>query len=372
MSAAAPASRGAIRVFVVDDSRIVRRLLISLLKQAEGFEVVGEADGGTAALEQVPALAPHVVTLDVNMPGLDGVATLRALRARQPDLQVVMFSSVTVSGARTSLAALEAGAADVLAKPSAEHGPEAFREAIAELVERIRAVAHRTADRRVAGGLTPSYTPFVVPARLSPHQRLVPLEVVVVATSTGGPNALVELFSALPRALPVPILVVQHMPPLFTGLLATRLDALGGPPVREAAGGEALRPGEALLAPGDKHLGLRRTEAGVVARVFEGPRENGCRPAADVLFRDAAEVFGPAVLGVVLTGMGVDGHRGAERIREGGGRILAQDEASSAVWGMPGTVVRAGLAEAVLPLSGLADAIVGRLVRRPILRGIDA
>ncbi len=355
-----------IRVFIVDDSRIVRRLLTSILRQAPDFEIVGEAGCGAEALEMIPAAAPHVVTLDVNMPGLDGVATLRALRARQPDLQVVMFSSVTVAGARTSLSALEAGAADVLAKPSAEHGPDAFREAIGELVERLRAVARQTAVRRASVGLTPSYTPFVAPARRA-LTRLVPIEVVVVATSTGGPNALVELFGALPRGLPVPLLVVQHMPPLFTGLLATRLDALGGPPVREAAGGEPLRAGEALLAPGDKHLGLCRVDDGVHARVFEGPRENGCRPAADVLFRDAAETFGAATLAVVLTGMGVDGLRGAERIREAGGRVIAQDEASSAVWGMPGAVVRAGLAEAVLPLSGLADAVAGRVQgRRPI------
>jgi two-component system chemotaxis response regulator CheB len=367
MAPGATAASTPIRVFIVDDSRIVRRLLISLLRQTPDFEVVGEAGCGAEAVEQIPAAAPHVVTLDVNMPGLDGVATLKALRARQPDLQVVMFSSVTVAGARTSLAALEAGAADVLAKPSAEHGPEAFREAIGELIDRLRAVARRTAERRASVGLTASYTPFVAPARRA-LTRIVPVEVVVFASSTGGPNALVELVGALPRGLPVPLLIVQHMPPLFTGLLATRLDALGGPPVREAAGGESLRSGEVLLAPGDKHLGLRRTDAGVFTRVFEGPRENGCRPAADVLFRDAALVYGAGTLAVVLTGMGVDGFEGAGRIREGGGRVIAQDEETSAVWGMPGAVVRGGLAEAVLPLSGLADAIVGRVSRRPFHR----
>lgn len=366
---AAPTPR--LRVFVVDDSRVIRRLIVHRLSQEPDLEVVGEAESGTLALERVPALEPEVVTMDVNMPGLDGVSTLRALRARQPDLQIVMFSSVTLHGARISMDALEAGAAEIATKPSAEHGAEPIKEAISDLVQKVRAVGQAARRRRESGGLAPSYTPFLAgpPTPAARRSALHGLELIVLASSTGGPNALVDLFQALPRTLPVPILMVQHMPAFFTQMLAQRLDALGGPRVREAVDGEALVPGTALLAPGDKHLGLVEAPGGPRTRVYDGPRENGCRPAADVLFRDAARVVGGGVLGVVMTGMGQDGALGCEHLRAAGGRVLAQDEETSAVWGMPGAVVRAGFAEAVLPLGALADAIVSRVGRRTALGG---
>lgn len=355
-----------LRVFIVDDSRIVRRLIAGIVGRESDLEVVGEADCGEAALRLVPEAAPDVVTLDVNMPGMNGVATLRALRERLPDLRVVMFSSTTFAGARTTLDALAAGAADVLAKPTADRGPDAFRETVSELVEKVRAVG-RAARRQAEGlGLSASYTPFVTAARRA-TTRIVPFEAVVVAASTGGPNALVEFFKGLPADLPVPVLVAQHMPALFTTLLAERLDQLGPLRVVEPKGGELVEPGRGYIAPGDRHLGLERRGDAVTLRVFEGPRENGCRPAADVLFRDAAAVYGAAALCVVLTGMGTDGLHGAEALRSAGARVLAQDEATSAVWGMPGAVVRAGLAEAVLPLDAMADAVAARVMRRMTL-----
>jgi two-component system chemotaxis response regulator CheB len=357
------AAEATIRIFVVDDSRIVRRLLIGLLEKEPDFRVVGEAESGPLALERIPGLEPDVVTMDVNMPGLDGVSTLKALRAKLPGLQVVMFSSVTQSGARITLDALEAGAADIATKPSAERGPEAFRESIADLILKLRAVAHQAKKRKASPGLSASYTPFLTgpPAQTTRRNAI---DLVVLASSTGGPNALVTLVGALPRGLPVPLMVVQHMPAFFTNLLAQRLDALGGPPVREAADAEVPLAGTILVAPGERHLGLARDGDVIRTRLSDGPRENGCRPSADVLFRDAAQVFGPSVLAVVLTGMGTDGERGCERIRGAGGRVIAQDEETSAVWGMPGAVVRAGYAEAVLPLDAIADAIVSRVSRR--------
>jgi two-component system chemotaxis response regulator CheB len=353
------------RVFVVDDSRIVRRLLIGLLAKEPDFQVVGEAESGPMALERIPGAEADVVTMDVNMPGLDGVSTLKALRAKCPGLQVVMFSSATQAGARITLDALEAGAADIATKPSAEHGPEAFRESIADLIRKLRAVAHQARKRRASPGLAPSYTPFLTGPPPNTTRRAA-IDLVVLASSTGGPNALVSLVGALPRGLPVPLLAVQHMPAFFTAMLAQRLDALGGPPVREAVDAEVPAAGTLLLAPGERHLGLLRDGDVTRTRLSEGARENGCRPSADVLFREAAQTFGAGVLAVVLTGMGTDGERGCERIRGVGGRVIAQDEETSAVWGMPGAVVRAGYAEAVLPLSAIADAIVSRVTRRRV------
>ncbi len=345
-----------VRVLVVDDTVVVRRLVSDVLEGDPAIAVAGVAANGRIALQKVPLVAPDLVVLDVEMPVMDGLATLRALRADYPALPVIMFSSLTERGAATTLDALALGASDYVAKPTGAGGLLGAKQQIAaELVPRVKALGGGRPDRPAA---SPPPTPAPAPA--GPPGRI---DAVVVGVSTGGPNALAEVLPALPGDLPVPLLIVQHMPPLFTRSLADRLDKASALRVREGADGAVAAPGTAWVAPGGLHMDVARHGTEVRLRTHEAPPENNCRPAADVLFRAAAAVYGPHVLGVVLTGMGHDGRLGAERIVAAGGRIVVQDEASSVVWGMPGAVAHAGLADAVLPLDRLAGEIAARVRR---------
>jgi two-component system chemotaxis response regulator CheB len=356
----------AIRVLVVDDSVVVRRLVARVLEEDPAVEVVGTAANGRIALAKIAQLEPDVVTLDIEMPELDGLATLAELRPRWPRLPVIMFSTLTERGAEATLEALSRGASDYMTKPTGLHNPaEAMAAVQAELVPRIKALHGRRLLSRMpqsptaTAGVTPaSAGPAVKPPARPAGARI---DVVAIGVSTGGPNALTELLPALPGTLPVPIVIVQHMPPIFTRMLANRLDGRCALRVIEAEGGELLIPGRVHIAAGGQHLALVRQGTTVVTVATDDPPENSCRPAVDVLFRSVAALYGPSVLSVVLTGMGQDGLRGAEAIRVAGGQVLAQDEASSVVWGMPGFVARAGLADAVLPLDALA-AEIGRRV----------
>jgi two-component system chemotaxis response regulator CheB len=342
-----------IRILVVDDAVVFRRLVAEELNADPALEVVGTAANGKIALARLPQVNPDIVILDVEMPELDGLATLREIRKAYPKLPVIMFSSLTERGAEATLDALALGATDYFAKPAAG-SPDASLGVIRdELIPEIKALCGRGADR---------VDPPVVPSPPAPGSvRAAPVEVVAVGTSTGGPNALAEFFAGLPAEFPVPVVVVQHMPPVFTRLLAERLSAGSPVTVEEGRSGESLRPGHAWIAPGDYHMIVAR--AGPQARVLvhQDPPENSCRPAADVLFRSVARTFGPAALAVVLTGMGQDGLRGCEAIRDAGGQVIAQDEATSVVWGMPGFVARAGLADRVLPLAMVAPEVVRRV-----------
>jgi two-component system chemotaxis response regulator CheB len=267
-----------------------------------------------------------------------------------------MFSSRTELGAAATLEALSRGASDFFAKPSGPGGLEASRQVIRnELIAAIRALCPRK------------------PVRAEPPTRLVPppsppppagtarIDLVAIGASTGGPNALAELFAALPGKFPVPIVLVQHMPPMFTQMLAERLTKNSHVATVEAKSGMALEPGKAWIAPGDYHLAVVRSGGRVLTRIHQDAPENACRPAVDPLLRSVASVYGAGCLAVILTGMGQDGLRGCEAIRAAGGQILAQDEASSVVWGMPGQVARAGLADQVLPLSLLAGEVLRRV-----------
>jgi two-component system, chemotaxis family, protein-glutamate methylesterase/glutaminase len=340
-----------IRVLVVDDSAAVRRILGAVLAAEPDLEVVGMAASGPAALARLEETRPDVVTLDVDMDGMSGLETLRRLRAERPRLPVVMFSALTQRGAATTIDALLLGASDYVAKPSGASGTDGAVASVREqLVPRLRELtrqARRGEAPRAAGP--------------SPGARV---DVVAVGVSTGGPSALLEVLPRLPADLPVPLLIVQHMPPTFTRLLADGLARKCRIPVSEAEDGAPVRPGAALIAPGGLHLEVARDAAGQPrARLTDAPPEQSCRPSVDVLFRSAARVYGAGVLAIVLTGMGQDGLQGVERVREAGGRALAQDEATSVVWGMPGFVARAGLADAVLPLQGIADEVLARVGR---------
>jgi len=346
-----------IRILVVDDSVVIRKVLSGALSADRALEVVGVASDGRIALAKIPLLKPDLVTLDIEMPVMDGLETLAALRKLYPKLPVIMFSTLTERGAAATLDALSLGASDYATKPSNTGSPEVAIERIrAELIPKIKALC----------GVAPSkLLPFpaarpAIKVRASINPRI---EIVAIGTSTGGPNALAEVLPRLPNDFPVPIVVVQHMPPIFTRLLAERLASRSAIPVEEGSAGVVLSPGHAWIAPGNFHMKVVR--AGVVWRLDlnQGPQENSCRPAVDVLFRSVASACGANVLGVVRTGMGSDGVLGAQDIRNAGGGVIIQDEASSVVWGMPGLVHASGLDDAAYPLDQLAEQITRRVLQ---------
>ncbi|MBL8814471.1 MAG: chemotaxis response regulator protein-glutamate methylesterase [Planctomyces sp.] len=357
-----------IRVLVVDDSIVVRRVVTEELEVQPDIEVAGAASNGRSALEKLAVLNPDLVILDIEMPEMDGLTALSHLRQSHPVTPVIMFSSLTELGAAATLEALSRGASDFFAKPGGSGGLEASRKIIREeLVPAIRALCSRKPAVPAAEMPSKTASPLVTPSQTrtrfsSPSATSVArIDLLAIGASTGGPNALAEMFAALPGDLPVPILIVQHMPPMFTQMLAERLTKNSRIPTVEATSDTELRPGRAWIAPGDHHLVIVRDGLKIRTRVHQEPHENACRPAVDPLLRSVASVYKANCLVVILTGMGQDGLRGCEMIRTAGGQILAQDEASSVVWGMPGAVVRAGLADQVLPLSQMAGEVVRRV-----------
>lgn len=374
------------RVLITDDAVVVRRLVSDVLASVPTIDVVGTAPNGRIALQKITQVQPDVVILDVEMPEMDGIETLVAIREAHPNLPVVMFSTLTERGASITLEALMRGANDYVTKPANVGSvAEAMERVRAELVPRVHAlcgiadpsepaVVRRRPPtspvdarriRRAAGDggsrldAIATTASSATPTTAGPAARV---DLVVVGVSTGGPNALATVIPALPADLPVPVLVVQHMPPMFTRLLAERLDAHSALAVAEATGGEVLGPGTCWIAPGDRHLEVAGDPAsGLRLVVHDGPRENSCRPAVDVLFRSAAVALGRNVLGLVMTGMGHDGLRGAEDLTGAGAQVIVQDEASSVVWGMPGTVAGAGLAHDVVPLGQIAEVVRRRI-----------
>jgi two-component system chemotaxis response regulator CheB len=357
---AAPAGggRGPIRVLVVDDSATIRSVLSSTLAADPDLQVAGTAVNGQAALAAIAAGPPDLVLLDVEMPVLDGISTLREIRRSHPKLPVLMFSSLTERGSQATLDALLAGANDYVAKPAGSDAADVARRIREEVIAKIKALVPR-------GGAVAPRSPAATPApRPTVAPRKGAIRGVVIGVSTGGPVALAEVLPAFAAKARVPVLIVQHMPAFFTAQLAERLSRICGASVREARTGEEVRPGDILMAPGGRHLELTGDGAAVRTRLTDEPPENSCRPAADVLFRSAARVWGAGTLGVVLTGMGRDGLQGSKAIVAAGGDVIAQDEFTSVVWGMPGEVVRAGLADAVLPLSQIGVEVGMRLQRR--------
>ncbi len=340
-----------IRVLVVDDAVVMRRLISEALSRDADIEVVGTAAHGLIALAKIPQVNPDVITLDVEMPEMDGLTTVREIRKTYPKLPVIMFSTVTERGATQTLEALAAGATDYVTKPS-NIGSVGLSVARLEqeLAPRIKLHGGR---RSALGAVTPpARARTSVPSRPSVSRGAV--ELVCIGTSTGGPNALADIFKTIPRDFPVPIVIVQHMPILFTRLLAERLDKLGSVRFCEGTEGQTVRPGWAYIAPGGRHMEVVRTPAGLQLRLNDAPPENSCRPAVDVLFRSVAVACGRHVFAVVLTGMGQDGLHGCRQLREAHAQIVAQDEASSVVWGMPGCVSNAGIADRILPLGEIA------------------
>jgi two-component system chemotaxis response regulator CheB len=356
-----------VRVVVIDDSVVVRRVLTDLLSADPAIEVAGTAPNGKLGLEKIRAVKPDLVVLDIEMPVMDGLATLPLLRAEFAQLPVIMFSTLTTRGGTATLDALTLGATDYLTKPETLGGRDQAIGAIrAELLPKVKTLGRL---RRV---VRPAARPGTeralrAPLRRTPAAAIARADVVAIAVSTGGPKALQELIPRLPGNLPVPIVLVQHMPPVFTGLLAERLDRGSQLRVVEAEHGMSLRAGSVYIAPGGRHLVVAKARDGVVANLNDAPPENSCRPAADPLFRSVVAAYGAHALGVVLTGMGSDGCKGAQAVVDAGGTVIAQDEASSVVWGMPGAVVRAGLAVAEVPLERMGDEIVKRVAHGRVM-----
>jgi two-component system chemotaxis response regulator CheB len=351
-------------VLVVDDSVVIRRLITQALQAEADIEVVGTASNGKLALAKLDQLRPDLVTLDIEMPEMDGLATLPQLRAAHPRLPVIMFSTLTERGAAATLEALSLGASDYVTKPSNTGSMDVALQRIRDdLVPKIRALVPGLAPARATA---PGSAPTVVQART--HTTPAPRpQALVIGVSTGGPSALAELIPRLPGDLGVPVLVCQHMPPVFTRLLAERLDAKSPLRVQEAGDGDQLRPGGVWIAPGGLHMVVRRVPGGAATvGTNSEPPENSCRPAVDPLLRSAVAAWGSGVLAVILTGMGQDGLRGCEAVAQAGGRILVQDEATSVVWGMPGYVAKAGLADRALPLDELAVEITRRVAGSPL------
>ena len=349
-----------IRVLVVDDSVVIRRLVTHALDEDPAIEVVGVASNGAIALQRIPQLNPDVLTLDIEMPQMDGLEMLRHVRREYPQLRVIMFSTLTERGAAVTLEALSLGADDYVAKAfnqgSLDRSMAKLRgELVPKIKQFFRMPAPVPSQAFAAPGL--SHFPAAPVTALGVNVRP---KVVVIGVSTGGPTALGEILPTLPAGFPLPILVVQHMPPVFTQLLAERLHTACQLAVEEATHGELVAAGKILIAPGDFHMKVVGNGGGVFVCLDQAPPQNSCRPAVDALFASIGEVYGGAAIAVVLTGMGQDGLRGAHILKAQGASVLAQDEASSVVWGMPGAVVSAGLADRVLPLQQVVPEILRR------------
>jgi two-component system chemotaxis response regulator CheB len=357
-----------ISVLVVDDSVVVRRLIVDALGGAPGIEVIGTAANGLLAQAKIDQLKPDVITMDIEMPQMDGIAAVRELRKRHLRIPVIMFSTLSAAGASATLEALSAGATDYVTKPS---NVGSIAESIAAVREQLVPKIHVLAGRPKPAGPPPR--PAASPARPAPGpSRPAPpairkrgpagrADVLAIGCSTGGPDALTKVLQGLPSELPVPAVVTQHMPPVFTKMFAERLDRSTPLHVVEATDGMEVTAGTVYIAPGDRHLLLVRRGTSTVTQLSSAPPENSCRPAVDVMFRSVATLYGSAVLAVVLTGMGQDGRNGAKVLRDAGAEVVAQDEQSSVVWGMPGAVVTAGLADEILPLDRIASSLITRL-----------
>ena len=361
-----------IRVLIVDDSAVMRRIIMSSLLAHPEIEVIGTSENGLEAIADIKRIKPDLVTLDIEMPEMDGLTALKQIRLFDRHLPIIMFSSLTQRGAEATIDALTLGASDYVGKPTnLGDRAEALRVLEEILVPKIKDLCQKT-KRSPLPHIKPQKETINLSSVLANsslsnlrEKRLNDrIEAICIGVSTGGPAALMELFKLWKSPLSVPIFIVQHMPPKFTEYLATRINAIGVIPTTEAINGQEALPGHAYIAPGGMHMEVVRSGSKTHIALNENPPENSCRPAVDVLFRSAANVFGSRVLGVVLTGMGYDGLKGSMEIVKAGGRIWAQDQESSVIWGMPGAVVNENLTEKVLPLTQIPNEILLQLQRK--------
>lgn len=349
------------RVMVVDDSAIIRGMIARWVTEAGGFDVVCTASNGRMAVDFAERHKPEIVLLDIEMPEVDGLAALPLILRAHPPGKIIVISTLTQRNAQISLKCLSLGAVDYLAKPESARAADAAAEFRRELIEKLRALSSkRSSPSRPSAPLQVS--PASLPQAPAAKLGSVKPQCLLIGSSTGGPRAVERVLQDLkPGLSSIPVLIVQHMPAMFTAVFAEHLQTLLSVPCREAKDGEAISAGTVLVAPGGRHMGVTVASGKPVIRLHDGPAENFCRPAVDVLFREAAAVFGASTLATVLTGMGSDGTAGAQFLIKAGGTVIAQDEATSIVWGMPGSVVKAGLAHEVLPLDAIGRSLQGHI-----------
>jgi len=355
---------------IVDDSLVVRKVLSTVLSRDPDLIMAGWAGNGRHALSKLQSLRPDIILLDIEMPEMNGLEALPEIRKALPKTPIIIFSTLTEWGAQATLDALELGATDYVTKPSNQDMAAAADSIDRDLIPKIKALCR-----------FPSGDPVLPPGAAKPigkishpkiqlhptSTRFTRLGIVAIGVSTGGPEALAKLLPTIPAQFPLPVVIAQHMPPIFTSLLANRLSAKCSLPVRECKTGDLIEPGCIWIAPGDYHMVVQEDGGRIHLRTNQGPRENFCRPSVDVLFRSVAEVYGSAALGIILTGMGQDGLKGCEALSAAGAAIIVQDEASSVVWGMPGFVARAGLAEKIMPLNQIGAEISHRVTGQSLV-----
>ena len=383
-AATPPAGRegddNATRVMVVDDSSIVRGIVTRTLESAPRIKVVASVANGAQAVKMLATIECDVIVLDIEMPELDGISALPLLLAINPNVKIIMSSTLTRRGAEISMKAISLGAADYVAKPTSNIGAaDAFR---AELLGKVQAYGARARLARIARGPSKSAATSGGTTQAAPAARIGgvapsgPLtlrksviekpSIIAIGASTGGPQALSEVLKNLGHGVTQPIVITQHMPPTFTAILAEHMNRYAGRPAAEAVDGEVLQGGRIYVAPGGIHMLFEAVGAQTVVRLNDGPMENSCKPAVDPMFRSLSDIYKKKLFTVILTGMGYDGLKGAKYAIEAGAALIAQDQASSIVWGMPGAVAQAGLCNAVLPLAQIGQAI-GRVARGELL-----
>lgn len=360
-------SDDAIRVMLVDDSAVVRGMITRVLEADPGIRVVSSAQNGEVAVSAVAKACPDVILLDVEMPVMDGLTALPKLLAGYPGARVVMCSSLTEKGATITMQAMRLGAVECIAKPTSRDTGvgSTFHRQLLDIVKGLGMAAGRKSPavpaRPVVGTpasaapaprahlFTPPGAPKTFALRNDPAAYKGKPAIVAIGSSTGGPQALFDVTKSL-KGLDVPIVITQHMPATFTRILAQHIQQQSGIPTQEGSEGMRIEPGQAYVAPGGLHMEIIDRDGKPVIRLSDAPPENFCKPAVDPMFRSVVKLYGRKVLGVILTGMGSDGLKGGQVLVEAGGRLIAQDEASSVVWGMPGSVAMAGICCAVLPL----------------------
>ncbi|MFJ1269292.1 chemotaxis response regulator protein-glutamate methylesterase [Legionella lytica] len=346
-----------ISLIVVDDSVVIRHLVGNFLAKDPDIELIATAVNGRIGVEKINQMNPDIVILDIEMPEMNGLEALVEIRKNRPQLPVIMFSSLTTEGAEATLTALNYGANDYVTK-------EASGFSVQENLQRVgQELIYKIKELVKPKPILSAAIVKKIDAAPAPSASIKQINLVAIGTSTGGPNALKEVIPHIPNDFPVPIVIVQHMPPVFTKALADSLSKNSHITVAEAQDGELIVPGKALIAPGGYHLTVALEGKHYVARLNQESPENYCRPAVDVLFRSVAQHFGAHTLAVVMTGMGQDGMRGCKLIKEHNAQVIVQDETTSVVWGMPGAVANAGLADEILPLQNIGQAIIQRVNR---------
>ncbi|MBV9346691.1 MAG: chemotaxis response regulator protein-glutamate methylesterase [Pseudolabrys sp.] len=361
-----------VRVMIVDDAVVVRGLFARWVEAEADLQVVATLRTGREAVEQLERTNPDIVLLDIEMPDMDGLTALPLLLRKKPDLIVIMASTLTRRNAELSLRALSLGATDYITKPETNSEITAASSFRRDLIEKIRHLGSRAKRARVAVApavprpasrapivpVAPSIVPDIAPRLALRAFPPVAPRILAIGASTGGPQAIATVIAKLGAVIDrAPVLITQHMPPTFTTIMAEQIARVSGRPAHEARDGEEINSGTIYLAPGGKHMRAKRREGTAVIELEDGPLINFCKPAVDPMFASAAEVWGNWVCAVVLTGMGSDGLRGAQAITAAGGSVIAQDETSSVVWGMPGAVAQAGLCSAILPINEIGPRI---------------